>query len=110
MIPNDKIKDWPAKYEQYQLLLKDIENRKILERKERLIKSREAELKGEILHPVPGRILNHAVSTFLANKIGGGNNNMKVLPNKANRRLSQSMTMALDGNIQSKYTGAAAGL
>ena len=82
-------------------MLKDIENRKILEKKERLIKSREAELKGEILHPVPGRMLNHAVSTFLAGKIGlgVGNNNLKVLPNKANRRLSQSMTMALDANV-----------
>ena len=62
MIANDKIKDWTEKYEQYKLLLKDIEYRKLQERKERLIKARDAELKGEHLRPIPVRMLTRGAS------------------------------------------------
>ena len=106
LVQNESIKDWSDKYEQYQLLLKDIENRKIMDRKERLIKSREAELNGEILRPVPGRVLNHAASIQLSDNKASTRKNLKALPTLTIKgkkpRLSQSMTMQFDAEPKKK--------
>ena len=68
-------------------MLKDIEQRKVLERKERLITSRDAELRGQILHPVPGRIVSHAANIVPVSKysIPGKKNRNFTLPKQISK-------------------------
>ena len=56
MIPNDTIQHWKEEYERYKLLLKEIEQRRINDRKEKLIAMREIELNGGGIEPLPSGI------------------------------------------------------
>ena len=100
MVANDKIKDWVEKYEQYKLLLKDIEHRKLQEKKERLIKARDAELKGENLRPIPVRMMTRGASIQLPDENKRNSKNLGVsLTLKKKPRLSSSMTMEIPANV-----------
>ena len=96
MIPNDTIWHWKEEYERYKLLLKEIEQRRINDRKEKLIAMREIELNGGGIEPLPSGI-QKSMSITTPTVPDFGKSNRDLMKQSQKRKLLPSKSLMVGG-------------
>ena len=96
MIPNDTIQHWKEEYERYKLLLKEIEQRRINDRKEKLIAMREIELNGGGIEPLPSGI-QKSMSITTPTVPDFGKSNRDLMKQSQKRKLLPSKSLMVGG-------------
>ena len=100
LIPNDTIWHWQEEYERYKLLLKEIELRRMNERKEKLIAMREIELNGGGIEPLnyaECRGLQKSMSIATPTMPDFGKSNRDLMKQSQKRKLLPSKSLMVGG-------------